>query len=115
MGLAASSSCCQGFDGLQGRAWRAWVEYIQGQHADKARARAAAAFWQNHQAAVALRQWQQQVVIVQEMKARAAIIVGKLRNSVQVCLCTPCAHRTCLLCHCMNLLPAFLASYCIVL
>ena len=79
--------------GLQGRAWRAWVEYIQGQHADKARARSAAAFWQNHQAAIALRQWQQQVVIAREMKARAAVIVGKLRNSTQVCLCLRCVSQ----------------------
>lgn len=71
---------------LQGRAWRAWVEYIQVQHADRARARSAANFWQNRQAAAALRQWQQQVMIAREMKARAAVIVGKLRNSTQVCL-----------------------------
>lgn len=44
----------------------------------------AAAFWQNHQAAIAFQQWQQQVVIAKEMKGKAAVIVGRLRNSTQV-------------------------------
>ena len=88
--LASFSSFDSGFVGLQSQAWRAWVEYIQRQHADKARAHSAAAFWQNHHIAVALRQWQQQVMIAREMKARAAIVVGKLRNSTQVCLLTLC-------------------------
>jgi len=70
---------------LQGRAWRAWVEYVEGQHADRGRGRSAANFWQNHQVALALRQWQQQVLIAREMRAKAGIIVGKLRNSTQVC------------------------------
>ncbi len=69
---------------LQGRAWRAWLDYIEDRHAAKAKIQNAAAFWQNRQAALAFQQWQEQVQIAQEMKAKAAVIIGRLRNSTQV-------------------------------
>ena len=71
---------------LQGRAWRAWLEYIEDRQAAKLKTRSAATFWQNHQSAVAFQQWQEQVVIAKQMKAKAAVIVGRLRNSTQVSL-----------------------------
>lgn len=71
---------------LQGQAWRAWLEYIEDRQAAKLKTHSAATFWQNHQSAVAFRQWQEQVVIAKEMKAKAAVIVGRLRNSTQVSL-----------------------------
>ena len=70
---------------LQTRAWRAWLDYVDDRHAAKAKTHNAAAFWRNHQAAVAFQQWQQQVAVAHEMKAKAAVIVGRLRNSTQVC------------------------------
>ena len=69
---------------VQGRAWRAWLEYIEDRHAAKAKIQNAAAFWQNRQAALAFQQWQEQVQIAHEMKAKAAVIIGRLRNSAQV-------------------------------
>ena len=66
------------------RAWRAWLDYIDDRHAAKTKTHSAAAFWRIHQAAVAFQQWQQQVALAHEMKGKAAIIVGKLRNSTQV-------------------------------
>jgi len=69
---------------LQGRAWRAWLEYIEDRHAAKAKIQNAAAFWQNRQAALAFQQWQEQLQIAHEMKAKAAVIIGRLRNSTQV-------------------------------
>ena len=69
---------------MQGRAWRAWLEYIEHRHAAKAKIQNAAAFWQNRQAALAFQQWQEHVQIAQEMKAKTAVIIGRLRNSTQV-------------------------------
>jgi len=69
---------------VQGRAWRAWLEYIEDKHAAKAKIQNAAAFWQNRQAALAFQQWQEQVQIAHEMKAKTAVVIGRLRNSTQV-------------------------------
>ena len=69
---------------LQGRAWRAWLDYIEDRHVAKAKIQNAAAFWQNRQAALAFQQWQEQVQIAHEMKAKTAVIIGRLRNSTQV-------------------------------
>jgi len=69
---------------VQGRAWRAWLEYIEDRHAAKAKIQNAAAFWQNRQAALAFQQWQEQVQIAHDMKAKAAVIIGRLRNFAQV-------------------------------
>lgn len=60
------------------------MEYIEDRHAAKAKIQNAAAFWQNRQAALAFQQWQEQVQIAHEMKAKAAVIIGRLRNSTQV-------------------------------
>ncbi len=77
---------------LQGRAWRAWLDYIEDRHAAKAKTHNAAAFWRNHQAAVAFQQWQEQVLIAHEMKAKAAVIIGRLRSSAQVSMLSEAAH-----------------------
>lgn len=69
---------------LQVRAWRGWLEFVDDRHAAKAKTRSAAAFWQKHQVALAFRQWHLQVQVAQEMKAKAAAIVGRLRSSTQV-------------------------------
>jgi len=69
---------------MQGRAWRAWLEYVEDRHAAKAKIQNAAAFWQNRQAALAFQQWQEHVQIAHEMKAKAAVIIGRLMNSTQV-------------------------------
>lgn len=60
------------------------MEYIEDRHAAKAKIQNAAAFWQNRQAALAFQQWQEQVQIAHDMKAKAAVIIGRLRNSAQV-------------------------------
>ena len=70
------------------RAWRAWLEYVEDRHAAKAKTHNAAAFWRNHQAAIAFQQWQLQAVIAREMKGKTAVILGRLRNSAQVCTCS---------------------------
>lgn len=52
----------------------------------KAKSHSAAAFWWNHQLAMAFQQWQDQVQVAHEMKAKTVVIVGRLRYSTQVSL-----------------------------
>lgn len=72
------------FDFSQGHAWRAWRDFVAERQEKSARLHKGLGHWLNRSTKLAFSSWLDWTLGERDLKEKAAVIVGRLKNSNQV-------------------------------